>query len=66
VIEKELINFLSGEKSNSPKFFIPEKFRTVGFFWDVWTCSKVLRRLKNDFPDKKFRVRLQIIEVLDK
>jgi len=63
--EKRLMEFLSGQKTASSEEVIPEKFRSVGFFWDIWTCSKVLRQLKNDFPDRKFRVRLQIIEIYD-
>lgn len=44
---------------------IPRNYRSVGFFWDLFVLSKVWRELKQDFPDKKYRVRLEIIEVLD-
>ena len=63
-INENLINLLLGKENAEDVSPFALKFRSVGFFWDVWTCSKVLQRLKSDFPDKRFRVRLEIVEIL--
>ncbi len=40
-------------------------FRTVGVFWDYTTFIHVRTSLQKEYPDKKYRKRFELIEVLD-
>jgi hypothetical protein len=39
------------------------KFRSIGFFWYKYVMRRVLKELEQDFPDKTYRVRWEIVEI---
>ena len=41
---------------------MPEKFRTIGYFWDYTTARRIKNEQRKNYPTKKYGIRFEVIE----